>query len=47
MCGEFIGKSGHKETHTLCVRVETGESEDVRTRDRLHCDGTGLCRAQI
>ena len=27
--------------------VETGESEDVETRVRPHCDGTGLGRAQI
>jgi hypothetical protein len=27
--------------------VETGESEDVGTRVRPHCDGTGLYRAQI
>ena len=27
--------------------VETGEPEDVGTRVRLHCDGTGLGRAQI
>ena len=27
--------------------VETGESEDVGTRFRLHCNGTGLLRAQI
>ena len=27
--------------------VETGKSEDVGTRVRLHCDGTSLCRAQI
>ena len=31
----------------LAPVVETGESEDVRTRVRLHCDSTGLCRAQI
>ena len=31
----------------LAPVVKTGESEDVGTRVRLHCDGTGLCRAQI
>ena len=31
----------------LAPVVETGESEDVETRVRPHCDGTGLCRAQI
>ena len=27
--------------------AETGESEDVGTRVRLHCDGAGLGRAQM
>ena len=31
----------------LAPVVETGESEDVGTRVRPHCDGTGLYRAQI
>ena len=31
----------------LWAVAETGESEDVGTRARPHCDGTGLCRAQI
>ena len=35
------------EAAALAPVVETGESEDVGTRVRLHCDGTGLCRAQI
>ena len=31
----------------LAPVAETGESEDVVTRVRPQCDGTGLCRAQI
>ena len=31
----------------LAPVAETGEFEDVGTRARPHCDGTGLCRAQI
>ena len=44
-----LGEEGLLQAAALAPVVETGESEDVRTRARLHflCDGTGLCRAQI
>ena len=31
----------------LCAVVETGESEDVGTRVRLHCDGTIQAVAEL
>ena len=42
-----LGEEGLLQAAALAPLVETGESEDVRTRVRPHCDGTGLCRAQI
>ena len=42
-----VGEEGILQAAALAPVVEIGESEDVVTRARLHCDGTGLCRAQI
>ena len=41
------GEEGILQAAALAPVAETGESEDVGTRARPHCDGTGLCRAQI
>jgi hypothetical protein len=41
------GEEGLLQAAALAPVVETGESEDVWTRVRLHCDSTGLCRAQM
>ena len=40
-----VGEEGLLQAAALAPVVETGESEDVWTRARPHCDGTGLCRA--
>ena len=42
-----VGEEGILQAAALAPVVEIGESEDVKTRARPHCDGTGLCRAQI
>ena len=42
-----VGEEGLLQAAALVPVVETGESEDVETRVRPHCDGTGLDRAQI
>ena len=42
-----LRKAYSKQAAALAPVVESGESEDVGTRVRPHCDGTGLCRAQI
>ena len=39
-------RKAYSKRRRLRLRVETGESEDVETHSRPHCDGTGLCRAQ-
>ena len=40
-------RKGILQAAALAPVAETGESEDVVTRVRLHCDGAGLGRAQI
>ena len=42
-----VGEEGILQAAALAPVVEIGESEDVGTRARAHCNGTGLCRAQI
>ena len=42
-----VGEEGILQAAALAPVVETGEYEDVEARARPHCDGTGVCRAQI